>query len=151
MPDVLIRAARPTDVSRLVVLLGELFSIEEDFAPDPDRQRAGLDLILAAPHVRVVMVAEAGGQVVGMATGQLVVSTAEGGLSAWLEDVIVQRELRGQGIGRLLILAVEEWAAARGASRLQLLADAGNAAALAFYRRLGWTRTQLICLRQAAT
>lgn len=151
MPDVLIRAARPTDVSRLVGLLGELFSIEEDFAPDPARQRAGLDLMFAAPHVRAVMVAEAGGQVVGMATGQLVVSTAEGALSAWIEDVIVQRELRGQGIGRLLILAIEEWAAARGASRLQLLADAGNAAALAFYRRLGWTRTQLICLRQAAT
>jgi hypothetical protein len=32
--------------------------------------------------------------------------------------------------------------------RLQLLADAENEPALAFYGKSGWKRTQLICLRK---
>lgn len=146
--DVAVRPANVADLDALVALLGVLFSIEADFRPDPARQRRGLARMLADPRARVVLVAEAAGRAVGMATAQLVVSTAEGGPSALVEDVVVEDAWRGRGVGRRLMGALEAWAAVRGATRLQLLADRGNAPALGFYARLGWRPTRLVCLRR---
>ncbi|HEX9243700.1 MAG TPA: GNAT family N-acetyltransferase [Anaeromyxobacter sp.] len=142
------RSASTADLPVLVRLLGDLFSIEADFRPDPERQRFGLALMLADRGSRAVLVAERGGEVVGMVTGQLVVSTAEGAPSALVEDMVVLASERGRGAGRALLTAIEAWAAERGATRLQLLADRENVAALAFYGRMGWRGTQLVCLRR---
>jgi len=145
-----VRPARFGDLDDLVRLLSLLFSIEADFQPDPERQRRGLALMLSDPGQRAVLVVEREGRVRGMVTAQLVVSTAEGGASALVEDMVVDEAERGHGLGRLLLQAIEAWAAARGATRLQLLADRENAPALAFYARLGWASTQLVCWRRAA-
>ena len=141
-----IRTAEPADLASLVSLLAALFSIEQDFVFDEPRQRLGLALMLANERGRV-LVAEAEGQVVGMCAGQLLVSTAEGGLSLLVEDVVVQEQWRGRGVGRLLIEAISDWARVNNVSRLQLLADRNNMPALDFYRSLGWQTTELICLR----
>ncbi len=143
----IIRSATRSDLDALVSLLGLLFSIEADFRPDPERQLQGLSRALADPDRAGVLVAARAGGVIGMVTAQLVVSTAEGGASAWIEDMVVAEPERGRGVGRRLLEAIEAWARARGASRLQLLADRENAPALAFYARLGWSTTRLVCLR----
>ena len=142
-----IRPARPADLDRLTELLGELFGIEADFAIDAERQRRGLLLMLEAQQA-CVLVAEANEMVIGLATGQLTISTAEGGPALLVEDVMVDSEWRGQGIGRRLIGELGRWAASRDAHRLQLLADRNNAAGLEFYRKIGWQSTELICLRR---
>jgi len=144
----LVRNAAASDLDSLVRLLGQLFAIESDFHPDPERQRSGLALMLADPDRRAVLVAERSGVVVGMVTAQLLVSTAEGGLSALLEDMVVDEAERGGGVGRALLLAIEAWATRAGARRLQLLADRDNAPALRFYERMGWRGTALVCLRR---
>jgi len=146
-----IRKATAADVEALVPLLADLFSIEADFRPDVERQRRGLALLLAAPAQSLVLVAERGGEVVGMVTVQLVVSTAEGALSGLLEDMVVAPAARGRGIGRRLLEAAEGWTRERGATRLQLLADRENAPALRFYERMGWRGTRLVCLRRGGT
>jgi GNAT superfamily N-acetyltransferase len=92
-------------------------------------------------------VADLNGRLVGICSAQIVISTAEGGTAAWVEDVVVSPDLRGHGIGRRLLDAVAAWAARRGIGRLQLLADRDHAAALAFYRRLDWQTTRMICLQ----
>ena len=147
-PGLTLRNATALDVDTLVGLLAVLFEIEADFRSDAGRQRDGLALLLAAPERSTVLVAERAGVVVGMVTAQLVVSTAEGGLSAWVEDLVVLASERRRGTGRALLEAVGAWAGELGARRLQLLADRENAPALAFYDRLGWSRTQLVCLRR---
>jgi ribosomal protein S18 acetylase RimI-like enzyme len=103
--------------------------------------------MLESPETRCVLVAQGKGAVAGMCTAQLVISTAEGAPSALVEDVVVAREFRGQGVGRKLMDAIGAWAVTAGATRLQLLADKNNAAAFGFYEKLGWRRTQLVCLR----
>jgi GNAT superfamily N-acetyltransferase len=143
-----IRAAAATDLPALVRLLGRLFAIEADFRPDAERQRRGLSLLLAEPERCAVLLAERRGAVAGMVTAQLVVSTAEGAPSALVEDMIVDEAERGRGVGRALLEAIEAWAAGRGATRLQLLADRENAPALRFYERMGWRGTRLVCLRR---
>lgn len=147
-PRTTIRVASEGDLDALVRLLGLLFSIEADFKPDKRRQRRGLSLMLREPERRVVLVAERGGDVIGMVTVQLLVSTAEGAPSGLLEDMVVDEGARGAGVGRRLLLAAEQWARRQGATRLQLLADRTNLPALRFYRRLGWSDTQLVCLRR---
>jgi GNAT superfamily N-acetyltransferase len=101
--------------------------------------------------LRIVVAAEAEGQVVGLASAQILISTAEGGPAGLVEDVVVAEGWRGRGIGRKLVAALEQWAATRGATRLQLLADRDNRPALRFYDAIGWERTRLICLRKKGT
>lgn len=147
MTEVHVRAARAADLDAMVRLLAALFSLEPDFVPDATRQRRGLAMLLGDPRA-TILVAEQDGAVVGMATVQLVVSTAEGDLAGLVEDVIVEERLRGGGIGRRLVEAIEEWARARNATRLQLLTEADNEPALKFYERVGWRPTRLVCLRR---
>ncbi len=142
-----IRAARPDDIAALTALLRQLFAIEADFAFDEERQQRGLAMLIDDRRA-AVLVAELDGRVVGMCTGQLTISTAEGGPALLVEDVVVDQEYRCRGLGPRLLAGLAEWAATRGAHRLQLLADRNNQAGLAFYERLGWRRTELVCLRK---
>lgn len=143
-----VRPAGPDDLHALVRLLGVLFSIEADFTIDEDRQRRGLMMMLDDPERRCVLVACVDGRVVGMCTAQMVISTAEGGPVAWVEDVVIEPAFRGQGMGRRLLGTLQEWVRQRGGTRLQLVADVENEPALRFYLHLGWQRTQLVCLRR---
>jgi GNAT superfamily N-acetyltransferase len=144
-----IRPARQDDLDAMVALLQALFAIEEDFAPDPDRQRRGLTRFLegCGKH-RAILVAESGGQLIAMAAVQIMISTAEGGPVGLVEDVVVQEDRRGCGVGRRLMAALGAWAEAYGLTRLQLLADRTNFSALDFYNQAGWLPTRLICLRK---
>lgn len=142
-----IRTATSADLDSLVSLLAALFSIEQDFVFDEPRQRRGLMLMLENER-GCVLVAEAEGQVIGMCTGQVTISTAEGGPALLIEDVIVVEHLRGKGVGRQLLDSLEVWARERGIKRLQLLADRNNVPALDFYEALGWQATALVCFRK---
>lgn len=144
---VIIRPAAPGDIAGLVQLLEALFGIEADFDFDPAKQAQGLRLLLADTRA-CVLVADDAGAVVGMCTAQTVISTAEGGPVGWVEDVAVADSHRGRGLGRKLLAELEHWAQAHGLTRLQLLADRDNAAALAFYERVGWHSTRLVALRK---
>jgi GNAT superfamily N-acetyltransferase len=144
-----IRPARQEDLDAMVQLLQELFAIEADFNAQESLQRKGLALMLdgCLKH-KCILVAETEGKVVGMATAQSLISTAEGGMVALVEDVVVNAGFRGRGIGHKLMHGIEQWAMKRGARRLQLLADRANHSALGFYHTIGWQPTQLICLRR---
>jgi ribosomal protein S18 acetylase RimI-like enzyme len=143
-----IRPAQNTDLTAMVALLGQLFSIEEDFNVDPERQYRGLGLLLGDPDLNIVLVAEVEDRIVGMCSVQMLISTAQGSPCGLIEDMIVDRKFRGQGIGSGLLDSACEWAAEEGATRMQLLADRENVEALDFYEKQGWEKTQLICLRK---
>jgi ribosomal protein S18 acetylase RimI-like enzyme len=74
---------------------------------------------------------------------RIVISTAEGAPSAWIEDVVVHQTLRGQGIARLLLQELLACPQRHEATRAQLLTDHANIPALDFYRYIGWLPTQL--------
>lgn len=140
-----VRKAREEDVERMVELLAELFSIEKDFSPDGAKQAKGLALFLAGAE-KAAFVAESAGGVAGMVTGQLMLSTSEGGLSLLVEDIVVAKGFRGKGVGAHLLAAVEKWGRDKGATRLQLVADRDNTPARLFYERAGWRMTNLCVL-----
>ncbi len=138
-----ITAATEADIPDLIGLLGILFAIEQDFTPNMEKQRRGLTGLLASPSGQVAIARDARGRAIGLATAQLVISTAEGAPSAWIEDVVVESDWRGKGLGRALLAYVLQWARSQGATRAQLLADLDNTPALEFYEHLGWQSTRL--------
>jgi GNAT superfamily N-acetyltransferase len=146
--ETVIRPARAGDIPVLCRLLERLFSIERDFVVDPVRQQRGLELLLEQGEAAGLFVAERDGVVIGMCSAQVLISTAEGGAVAVVEDVVVDEAWRGHRIGTRLLEAVEQWARGRGLRRLQLLADRTNEPALAFYARLEWQGTRMTALQK---
>ncbi len=141
-----IREGMPGDIDALSQLLAGLFSLETDFVPDSANQIAGLRLLLTDRRRNVVFVAEDNGNLVGMVTGQLVISTAAGGYSVLIEDMVILEDYRRQGLGTALLRKAAAWGEKRGALRYQLLADRRNAPALDFYRNFGFQQSFMIGL-----
>jgi GNAT superfamily N-acetyltransferase len=130
--------ATKADTPQLVDLLGTLFSIEADFVPNADKQRRAVEMILGDPRIGVIYVAREAGRVVGMVSTLYTVSTAEGGKSAWLEDMVVLPECRGRGVGAQLLEHAVVGAREAGVRRLTLLSDEDNALAHAVYAAEGF-------------
>ncbi|MFW6305775.1 MAG: GNAT family N-acetyltransferase [Bacillota bacterium] len=143
-----IRKANKKDIPELIYLLQILFTIEEDFNFDISKHKKGLKLMLSDKNRCCILVAEYQEKVVGMCTSQLLCSTAEGGLIALIEDMVIKKEYRRQGMGKLLLTAIEKWSLDKNAKRIQLLADRNNVPALEFYKKVNWDLTQLICLHK---
>lgn len=132
------------DIPALANLLAELFDIEQDFNANSDKQIQGLDLLIASPQLGVIKVARTeNGDVIGMVSAQLVISTAEGAPSAWVEDMVVDQNYRAQGVGKALLSCALDWAKEKGATRAQLLVDLDNAPALGYYDHLGWSASRM--------
>ncbi|MBW9268842.1 MAG: GNAT family N-acetyltransferase [Candidatus Thiodiazotropha sp. (ex. Lucinisca nassula)] len=142
-----ISSVQRRDFDKMVDLLRQLFSIEADFNVDPDKQRRGLELLQESEAAEIFVVRSASQEVVAMATLQLVISTAEGGLVAWMEDVVVDADHRGQGVGEFLLSHINRWVESRGIKRVQLVADRDNRSALEFYKKQGWQEINLNVLR----
>jgi GNAT superfamily N-acetyltransferase len=147
--NIIIRPAEQGDISGMCALLQDLFSLESDFHPDADKQTRALSLMIGdCSSNSLVLVAQSGGVIAGMATVQTLISTAEGGPVGLVEDVAVLKEYRGNGIGTMLLDRIMSWARQRNLRRLQLLADRSNQPALDFYHRRQWSTTNLVCLRK---
>lgn len=143
-----LRPAVAADMDSLLQLLEQLFTIEQDFTFNPGKQKRGIELLLQSDSAYLV-VAELSGEVVGMATLQILISTAEGGRAGLVEDVVVSADHRGKGIGQSLLSHLTEWAEKNNLMRLQLLADKDNQAALEFYSHQNWSRTSLLAFRKS--
>jgi GNAT superfamily N-acetyltransferase len=142
MENINYQVANESDIDDLVSLLSDLFTIEKDFSPDLSKQRKGLELIIKNHNTATVQVAKnTAGKVIGMVTAQLVISTAQGAASAWIE--VVNSPYRGHGIGKKLLQRTLDWAKENGATRAQLLVDIDNKEALGYYEHLQWEPTQL--------
>lgn len=139
--------ARHDEISQIVALLGILFSQESEFTPDDAKQTRALEKILSDETVGQVYVAREDGAVVAAATLLYTVSTAEGGLAALLEDVIVRPGHRGRGVGSALLRHVLAEAKKQGVLRVTLLADGHNARAKALYAKLGFEHSSMTPMR----
>ncbi len=58
----------------------------------------------------------------------------------------VEPALSGQGLGRKIMAAAEDWLFSRGVWKLNLLVREGNEAALGFYEALGYGDQRCIAL-----
>ena len=139
--------ARKEELPELVALLRILFTQEHELSPDPEKQRRALGAIFADPSRATIFVAREAGKVVAMAALHYTTSTAEGGKSAWFEDLCVLPEARGKGVGPALLRFVLESAKKEGVLRVTLLTDGDNQRAQALYRKLGFKPSSMLMMR----
>ncbi len=144
MEKILYDVANQADIADLVNLLAILFGIEKDFSADFSKQQKGLELLVKNSATATIQVARnPAGKAIGMVTAQLVISTAQGAASIWVEDMVIEAAYRKYGIGKQLLQNTLAWAKNKGATRAQLLVDTANTEALGYYQHLHWEATQL--------
>ena len=85
---------------------------------------------------------------VGRADGAIVASAMVGhdGHRGWVYYVAVDPNLQGNGLGRNIMAAAEDWLRNAGVPKLQLLVRRENAKAGAFYQSLGYEESTSVML-----
>ena len=127
------RATEVTD--ELVAAITQLLPQLSATAPAPTRD--DVEAIVASPAT-VLFVARNGedGPIVGTLT--LALFRIPSGIRAWIEDVIVDESVRGQGGGEALTLAAIDIAREMGARTIELTSRPTRQAANRLYQRLGF-------------
>lgn len=139
MTDFELRDATPDDVPDLIRLVRDLAAYEKE--PDAatateDQFRQVLFPADATPTASVI-VAERDGQVVGMALWYVTFSTWTGLNGLWLEDLYVDPDQRGLGIGKALLRRLARVCVKRGWARFEWWVLDWNTPSIEFYRSQG--------------
>jgi GNAT superfamily N-acetyltransferase len=136
-PSFTLRAAAPADTTAIVGLIRELAAFEQlehlvQVTP------ASLQPHLFGPQpVAEAVVAEVAGTVVGFALFFTNFSTFLGQPGLYLEDLYVQPQHRGQGLGKALLQHLGALAVQRGCGRFEWSVLDWNQNAIDFYQRMG--------------
>lgn len=120
------------DIARLIGQLGYPFD-----ASDAPRRLAKM----ATGGRAVVLLAEQNGHVVGLITSHLLSVINREYDVAWLTTLVIEKTVRGSGVGRTLVQAVEQFAREAGCERLTVTTHLHRADAHAFYEKLGFELT----------
>ena len=132
-----LRDAVPADaeeIFRLVVALAVYEKMEDKVVASAADFRTQLFGPTPRAHA---MVAETGGRIVGLAIFFFNFSTFHGRPGLYLEDIFVEADCRGLGIGRAFFVALARRALAEGCSRMEWSVLDWNEPSIAFYRALG--------------
>jgi GNAT superfamily N-acetyltransferase len=134
-----IRAAEPRDLDAIVRLIGRLAEFEHlAHLVQTTPEKLGPHLFGPRP-VAEALVVDSGTQVVGFALFFTNFSTFLAKPGLYLEDLFVEPEERGRGIGQALLTRLAELAAERGYGRFEWSVLDWNVNAIRFYERMGAT------------
>ena len=135
-PKPKIRDAKPSDTPRLVELITELGheitekQVRKNLAA---LKKSGETPLVATLDKRVVAMCGISRRVVIHRPAALGRITA----------LIVSKEAQGEGIGRMLVDAAEEWMRKKGCQLVEVTSNDRRSAAHAFYRRMGYERSSI--------
>lgn len=140
-PEIQVEAATEVD-DELVEAFAALVPQLSGSASPPGREH--LSQMVASPAVTVLVarVGPAGGDhgregaIIGTLT--LALFRIPTGTRAWIEDVVVDRSVRGRGVGEALTRAAVERARDAGARTVELTSRPSREPANRLYRRLGF-------------
>jgi len=133
-----IRPARRGEEPSLIAIYEWLFEPPGSRPPawDQDRAESALAEAIDSPAAEI-MVAEAGGRLVGVCSVYLDLRSVRFGSRGWVEDLVVAPESRSGGIGKALLDAAKAWAREHGATHLELDSALARTDAHRFYEREG--------------
>lgn len=135
---VIVDVSEPTEevtaaVQRLLPQLGVTGSL-------PGTRTLATILTSGTTRLLLARLPDAEGPAVGMLT--LAWYRVPSGLKVWIEDVVVDEAVRGQGVGAALVRAALTRAQAMGATQIDLTSAPQRAAANRLYRRLGFVQRE---------
>ena len=146
-PQVTVRDADRWDAEPIAAILEEIGVTKLLAEPDPLTRQRLRDAIAAADDAaHTVLVAEAGGEVIGFLAVHWTHNFRQG-IDGFVSDLFVRSDRRGAGGGTSLVADARRRAAARGCQRLVLFnSRRSEAYARSFYPKLGFTEhDELAC------
>ncbi|GAA4722117.1 Ribosomal protein S18 acetylase RimI [Promicromonospora umidemergens] len=139
--DLIFREANLDDLERVVELIADDAVAARRTGTYGEPHLRAFEAITASPDTELV-VAESDGVVIGVMQLTFIPGISRNGASRLLvEAVRVSSELRGQGIGRLLMEHAHERGRERGCVLAQLTSDKQRPKAHRFYRGLGYDQS----------
>lgn len=142
-----IRIAKSDDCKAITELLIELFTLDIEFEPNYEVQYNGVQQIIESPAYGEILVITINNKIIGSVALLYSISTALGGKVATIEDMIISKEYRNLGYGKLLFNEALEFSKSRNCLRATLLTDFNNENAIRFYKKFGFFTSQMIPLR----
>ena len=121
--------------NNIVDSIQNLFPQLTKFSPLPDKE--SLQAIIDSPTVSLWIAENEELKIVGMLN--LAIYRTTTGVHAWIEDVVVDKNARKQGIATQLTLAAIEYARDKGAKAVSLTSRPEREAANQLYQKLGFT------------
>ena len=118
----------------LVAAMARLIPQLSSSSPPPDA--AALRAIVDADACHLLLARDDDGTVLGSMT--LVVFAIPTGVRAWIEDVVVDADARGRGVGEALNRQALELARSLGAKTVDLTSRPSREAANRLYQRMGF-------------
>ena len=103
-------------------------------ATPPTREQ--LDAMVSSPATTVFLARGDGEEIVGSLT--LAMFRTPTGVRAWIEDVVVDAEARGQGVGEALVAEAVRVASEAGARTVDLTSRPARGAANRLYEKTGF-------------
>lgn len=128
-----IRQATVQDAADIVRLIGEHASADDETSP---LTSAFVKQYLASP-VSEILVAEIDQQIVGLLSWSLRPDLFHGANSCFVEELVVSKQVQGQGIGRALMTELFGKLCDRNCAEASLAVMPDNTRAIALYRSLG--------------
>ena len=130
-----LRVAPPSEAEEVARLLAGFRSFYGASEPTDEEMLAVVRRLIGTTDTEYLL---AGDPAAGVAQVRYRLSAWTGADDCWIEDVFVEEEARGRGLGRRLLEGCVERARRRGCQRIQLDANERNEGALALYRSLGF-------------
>ena len=134
-----IRVATAADAPVFARLLHAFNTEYGEREPDADTIAERAAPLIESGEVTVVFAGDGPG---GFAELRFRPSLYTGALDAYLEELYVVPERRGQGLGRALLEAAMEYARERGAARIDLNTSVDDVAARMLYEAVGFTNRE---------
>lgn len=137
MPEVDIRFATKDDVPLLLGFIKELAEYEHLSHEVSATEETLRESLFGERRVAETLLAHSGGEPAGFALFFHNFSTFLGKPGIYLEDLYVQPEFRGSGIGRTLLVHLARLVEERGCGRLEWWVLDWNELSIGFYESLG--------------
>ena len=122
----------------LLAAIRRLLPLLSSSAPAPDAY--DLETLVTSPATQLLVARMPDGQIVGTLT--LAIFRIPTGVRAWIEDVIVDDQVRGHGIGKALCEEAIHRAHVAGARTVDLTSNPSREAANAMYQALGFEQRE---------
>jgi GNAT superfamily N-acetyltransferase len=135
-PKPQLRDARPADAPRLVELIRFL-------GHEIDEKSLRRNITVMKKTGELPLVATLGKQVVGLCGVSARVMIHREAPIGRISPLVVAEDAQGNGIGRMLVGAAEEWCRKRGCKLMEVTSNDRRTEAHAFYRHMGYERTSM--------
>ncbi|HVD40629.1 MAG TPA: GNAT family N-acetyltransferase [Solirubrobacterales bacterium] len=140
--ELTVREADAGDVEGVAAAVGALLDELGGRRPSSDELETEVRALLEDPAGGSVLIAEAGGEIVGVLSASWQRAIHVPGVYATIQDLWVDEAWRSRGVGAELVEAVASQARTRGVSRLEVGLPRETFAAIAstesFYKRNGF-------------